>query len=283
MKAWTVNKERKEGRKSTFIGFITLVLFTICIFLFGCTEKKAVDSGDNVSNTDFVAKHTFSFGVQVKDHTRLRLEGVNGDVMITGLSDTDSVIITGERRVGSESTEDAEEHLQKLEVSVKDLGNEVSVKTIQPEKAYGRSYVVDYNITLPKNFEVSASNVSGLVALDSINNSVSIGHVSGQIRLDKISGSVFASLVSGQIEGEVTLPLDGTISMSVVSGSIELDIPQSTSAQFSASVVSGSISISNLILQNQVSTPDSLSGRLGDGRGTISLSVVSGNISVSGF
>ncbi|KPL01943.1 MAG: hypothetical protein AMJ90_07185 [candidate division Zixibacteria bacterium SM23_73_2] len=269
--------------KRTFVGFILLVLFTICILLLSCSDKKAVDSGDNVSNTDFVAKQTFSFGIQVKDHIRLSLEGVSGYVLITGLSDTDSVIITGERRVGSESTEDAEEHLQQLEVSVQDLGNEVKVKTIQPEKTYGRSYVVDYNITLPKNFEVSVSNVSGLIDLDSINNYVSVAHVSGQIALNNISGSVFASLISGQIEGDVTLPLDGTISMSMISGSIELDIPQSTSASFSASVVMGSISLSDLVLKNQVSTPDSLSGTLGDGEGTISLSVVSGNISVSGF
>ncbi|MGB2989370.1 MAG: hypothetical protein WBC98_05380, partial [Candidatus Zixiibacteriota bacterium] len=64
---------------------------------------------------------------------------------------------------------------------------------------------------------------------------------------------------------------------------IELDIPQNTSAEFSATVVTGTISISDLILQNQVSTPGSLSGTVGSGEGTISLNVVTGSVSVKGF
>ena len=85
------------------------------------------------------------------------------------------------------------------------------------------------------------------------------------------------------IEAEVTLPEDGTINLNLVTGNIELDIPQSTSAEFSASVVTGTISLSDLVLQNQASTPGSLTGTLGSGEGTISLNVVTGSISVQGF
>jgi len=242
-----------------------------------------VRSTDNVSNTNFVAADSFSFEVEIETHTRLRLEGINGNVTISALSEADSVIITGEKRVGSESTQDAEEHLQELEVSVADMGSDVRVKTIQPEQTHGRSYVVDYTITLPQNLEVLVTNVNGAVTIDSINNSVSVVNVNGQVTLNEIFGSVLVSLVNGQIQAEVTLSTDGTIVMTTVNGGIGLDIPQSTSADFSASVVNGTIGISNLVLTNQVSTPDSLTGTLGDGQGTISLSTVNGSISVSGF
>jgi len=79
------------------------------------------------------------------------------------------------------------------------------------------------------------------------------------------------------------LPEDGTINLNLVTGNIELDIPQNTSAEFSAAVVTGTISISDLVLQNQVSTSGSLSGTLGNGEGTISLNVVTGSVNVQGF
>jgi len=269
--------------KNTFSGSIMFVLITTCILWINCSDDKSVDSSDNVDNTDFVAEESFSFGGDIKNHSQLRLEAINGNVTITGISESDSVIITGEKRVGSESTEDAEEHLQELEVSVQDLGNEVFVKTIQPEETYGRSYTVNYTITLPKNLTVLANNVNGTVTIDSINNTVSVDNVNGQVMLDEISGGVSVNLVNGLTQSEVILPLDGTIGMTTVNGSIELGIPQNTSAEFSARVTNGNISVSNLVLQNEVSTPNSLRGTLGGGQGTISLSTVNGNIRVTGF
>jgi DUF4097 and DUF4098 domain-containing protein YvlB len=136
--------------------------------------------------------------------------------------------------------------------------------------------VVDYAITLPESFQVLADNLNGTVIVDSIHNLVSVGNVNGQITLNEIFGSAFVALVNGRIEGEITLPLEGTISMNLVNGNIDLDIPANTSAEFS-------ISVTGLHLQNQVSSPTSLRGTLGEGEGTISLTTVNGNISVSGF
>jgi len=269
--------------KMKFRRFIVGVLLTICIFWIHCKKDNPVDSDDNVDNTDFVAERAFSFRVGVVNHSQLRLESINGNVMIAGVSQSDSVIITGEMRVGSESIKDAEAHLDLLEVNVQDLGDEIFVKTVQPEKTGGRSYVVDYDITLPKYFEVLTNSVNGSVTVDSIDNDVSVVNVNGLISLHEIFGSVFTELVNGEIEAEVTLPLDGTIDMSLVNGNIDLEIPVNTSAEFSASVTIGIISLSNLSLQNEVSTPTSLQGTLGSGQGTISLRTVNGNISVSGF
>ena len=269
--------------KRIFSKFIALVLLTVCISWIHCGKDSPTDSNGNVKNTDFVAADSFSFEVEIEDHIRLSLEGVNGDITITGLSEASSVLIWGEKRVGSESTQDAEEHLNELDVKVTDMQSEVSVKTIQPDQTYGRSYVVDYNITLPQNLEVVVANVNGMVSIDSINNSVSVANVNGQVKLDEIFGSTSVQLVNGQIQAEVTLPTDGIIGMSTVNGGIDLDIPQNTSAIFSAKVVNGTISISDLVLNNPVSTPDSLAGTFGDGQGTISLNTVNGSISVSGF
>ncbi|UCB51736.1 MAG: DUF4097 family beta strand repeat protein [Candidatus Zixiibacteriota bacterium] len=269
--------------KDSITKLVFLVLLAASFICVACSSDKSVDSDDDVNNTDFVARESFSFRVDVTTHSRLRLEAITGSITITGEPESDSVLITGERRVGSESTQDAEAHLPLLQASVQEIGNEIYVKTTQPDQTHGRSYVVDYTITLPEDLEVSVNHVTGLVSIESVNNGVSVNHVTGQVLLDEISSSALVNLVTGEIEAEVTLPEDGTINLNLVTGNIELDIPQNTSAEFSAKVVTGNISMSNLVLQNQVSTPGSLTGRLGSGQGTISLNVVTGSISVQGF
>ena len=262
---------------------IFLVVLAAGLFWIGCSSDKTVDSEGNVNNTDFVAKESFSFRVDVTTHSRLRLDGVSGSVSITGEAGSDSVLVTGEKRVGSESTQDAEAHLPLLQVTVHEIGNEVYVKTTQPDQTHGRSYVVDYTIVLPEGFEVVVNHVTGTVSIESVKNSVSVNNVTGQVLLDEVYGSAVVSVITGGIGAEVTLPQDGTISLSVITGNIELDIPENTSAEFSASVITGSISMSGLVLQNQVSTPGSLSGTLGGGEGTISLNVITGSVNVQGF
>ncbi len=262
---------------------IALTLAAACIFSIHCGEDGPTDSGDNVHNTDYVARETFAYKVPLAAQSTLRLEAINGNVDVTGVSQADSVVIAGEKRVGSDSMADAEEHLEQLDVQVQDSATEIFVETVQPEETHGRSYVVDYAVTLPPDFQVVIGNVNGSVTVDSIADLVSVNNVNGLVALDEISGSVYVILVNGQIESEVTLPLNGTITMATANGVIELQIPESTSAEFSASVGNGTISVSNLNFTNQVSSSNTLSGTLGQGQGTITLSAGNGNIIVSGF
>lgn len=263
----------------TFSKHIILTLLAACVVWINCDTIFDED----IRNTDHIAKEPFAFDVAVIHQSQLRLEGINGNIFITGVSDADSVIITGEKIVGSESTKDAEEHLEDIEVRVQDLANEVYVKTIQPQQTHGRNYTVNYFITLPNDMQVLAENVNGSMKIESIDTYVSADNVNGQITLKEINGNAVVGLVNGQITGEISLLPDGTVEMSNTNGNIELDIPHNTSAEFSAHVVNGTISISNLDIENVESSSSSLEGRLGDGHGTISLSTVNGSINVSGF
>jgi len=275
--------------KSKVRNYAILLCLLTSISLISCGDGDVnidVDGGNFPlpTNTDFEAEESFSFEVEVGNRSQLRLQGVSGEITITGISGVNSVMITAIKRVGSESTQDAEEHLQELEVNVQSLANEVFVETIQPQDTGGRRYVVDYTITLPKDLEIQLANVNGIVTLYSIDNDVTVNNVNGDVTLIAIVGSVLVNLVNGIIESEVTLPLNGTIDLNTVNGNINLAIPANTSAGFSAAVTIGSISVSNLVLQNEVGTSTSLSGTLGNGQGTISLKAEeTGNISLSGL
>jgi hypothetical protein len=266
----------------TLIKPSLLIFFVaICALLISCDSTTEVVT--EVSNTNFEASESFYYSIAVDNKTMLTIAGINGTITLKGVSNTDSVIITGDKIVKSESIEDAQANLLNLNVIVRDLANEVAVETDQPEETGGRNFEVNYNVTLPKSFLITAANVNGTVSIDSINNNVTAANVNGQILLSDVIGSATVSLVNGQILAKITLPLNGSIQMGNVNGNVTLEIPTSTSAQFSAGLTNGNIIIDNLTLQNRVSTLISVVGTLGGGQGAISLATVNGNISAIGF
>jgi hypothetical protein len=266
----------------TNINILYVIFFLASSLLFISCDSTTEVTGE-VSNTNFEASETFSFSIPVDNKTMFTIAGINGTINIDGVANTDSVIITGDKIVKSESIEDAQANLQNLNVIVRETANEVAVETDQPDETGGRNFEVNYNVSLPKSFLITAANVNGTVTVDSINNNVTAANVNGQILLDDIVGSATVSLVNGQILTRITLPLNGNIQIGNVNGNVTLEIPTSTSAQFSAGLTNGNIIIDNLTLQNQVSTPTSVVGTLGGGQGAISLATVNGNISAVGF
>jgi hypothetical protein len=275
--------------ESKFRNYAILLCLLTSVILISCGDSDVNIVGGGVNfppfrNTDFEAKEPFSFEVEIENRSRVRLQGESGEISIIGISGANSVMITGMKRVRSDSAPDAEEHLQELEVNVQSPANEVFVETIQPQVTEGRRYIVDYTITLPKDWDIQLTNANGVVIVDSIDNDVTVNNVNGDVTLIDIVGSALVNLVNGIIDSEVTLPLNGTIDLKTVNGNINLAIPANTSAGFSATVTIGSISDSNLMFQNEVRTSTSLSGTLGIGQGTISLEVEgAGNITVTGF
>lgn len=273
----------------TLRNFIILLflLTSLCLISCGGGGDVNVDfDGGNFPpfpDTDSEATDPFFIEVDAGNRSKVRLKGIRGKVIITGMSGINSVMISGIKLVGSDSTEDAEEHLPGLKVNVQSLEDEIFVETIQPQD-FTRKYIVDYTITMPKDMKSQVTNSNGTVVLDSLDNDVTVNNKNGDVTLKGIVGSAFVTLTNGIIESEVTLPFNGTIDLKTVNGNINLAIPENTSAEFSASVTFGSISVLNLELQNEVSTSTSRSGTLGNGQGTISLEAeVTGDINVSGL
>jgi len=232
---------------------------------------------------DSVAKESFYYRFQVFEQVLIAVSGVSGDITITGSAWSDSIVVRGEKRVTSDRPDDAVEHLDSLSVQVTNEAGIVSAVTNQPEESGGRLYEVDYDIIIPTDLAVSIAGVNGTISIDSVEKPVAAQVVNGTLSLADIIASVTGSVVNGRIEGDVTLPPQAVVSMSVVNGEIDIQVPVSTSAMFSASFVNGGVTFPNLPLEDIVAAPGSLTGRLGEGDGTIDLSVVNGNIIIRGF
>jgi hypothetical protein len=76
--------------------------------------------------------------------------------------------------------------------------------------------------------------------------------------------------------------VSNTVSVVNANGEIALAMPEGTSAQLSASVANGGIDVFGLDIQGESRTATTLSGTLGNGRGTIALNVGNGTITISG-
>jgi DUF4097 and DUF4098 domain-containing protein YvlB len=243
----------------------------------GCSDLDRL-----AGNNNFSAEELFTSDVTVQSQTKLRLEGISGTVTVTGNTGTTLISITAKRRVEAESVDDARECLKLLQINVQDLGNEVFVQTQQPKDTRGRNYIVDYTIVVPQTFRAQVTNVTGAVNVIAVNNAVLVNCVTGSVSLDRVAGDATVSLVTGKIDGKVTMQPNGVVDFSTVTGSISLHIPTATSAQLTASLTTGTIGTSNLVFQSQTSSATSLTGKLGDGKGTITLKTVTGSIDIAG-
>lgn len=236
----------------------------------------------DVNNTNYVAAESFLFAVKADTQQAIRLEAVNGTVLLKGRSHADSIRVEGEKRVGSESTQDAADYLTRLQVALYEQPDYLLVRTEQPGDNRGRLLEVDYVITFPDSLNLDLSTVNGNITLDSLRANLAITHVNGTITLQRVEGNVAVSVVNGSVIGDISIPAEGLISHSVVNGNIDLTIPDTTSAQLAAVITNGPISWTGLNPVDMEQTATRFTATLGNGNGKISLQTVNGTIQITG-
>lgn len=259
----------------------SVALALAAVALAGCSDLTS--SGGTVRNQDFVAEATLNLTLDASPQTRFRLEGINGSIEVVGAAATDTFSIHATRQVWSESVADAQAYLDRLEVAVTGSGNEIVIRTVQPQNTGGRTLVVNYVLAVPMRLAASVANVNGGVSIEQLSGDVSVSVVNGAVQIQDVGGSVSVAVVNGVVTARTALAAGEGIDLQTTNGNLTLDIPRSTSAQFAARLVNGVIAINNLTLQGARSTPTSLTGTLGAGAGRVDLETVNGNILVRGF
>ena len=165
---------------------------------------------------------------------------------------------------------------------MKNLANEIFVRTKQPDDTRRRNYVIDYAIKIPQSFEVKIDNRTGDINVESINDSITANLVTGQTTLNSINASTVAKVTTGNIISKQALPENGTINMTVTTGNIELNIPADISGKFSARVTTGNVRMdSTLTLESAIETANTLTGTLEGGAGQVTLAVTTGDIRIN--
>jgi len=211
------------------------------------------------------------------------MQTISGSITLQTFENQDVLKISGERRIESESIDDARENLHRLQVEIIEGSEEIYITTKQPEQNQGRNYKVMYIVELPQDWDVNLNQVNGNIEINNLQGDASIALVNGNVKLINSNGSTAANLVNGTINAVLRIPTPGYCHLNSVNGQILLSIPDTTSAQFRAAVVNGSVGVNNLILQNLQSTNKEVRGKLGEGDGSIDLQLVNGTIVVNGM
>jgi Toastrack DUF4097 len=239
-------------------------------------------SGLGPSDTDIDATAEFADTLAITTSTRLVLRGINGTVAVTGNMPAGTVIVEGMRRVRSDRIDDARDRLNDISVRITELGNAINVTTEHLEDPDGRSYEVDYRVFVPPTFQVDVEQVNGEIRVLELRDGIVINSVNGSVDATQVSGNLQVNVTNGAIEADVTLRAGGVVDLSTVNGDLSLTIPASTSSTLEATIVNGSIEITNLLLDGQTITSSRVTGTLGGGNGTITLTVTNGGISAIG-
>jgi hypothetical protein len=273
---------------------VSLLVASVMLVIVGATMSSCViirddhdnwrDDSDNVDNTHYSASEPIYYASVAGSRTALNVNAINGPVTIQGEAGLDSIIITGVRRVESESTQDARDHLPDLLLILDpNSSSTFTVRTEQPHETHGRNYVVEYSIRIPLAWQVTVANINGDVTLDSLGGNAVVSEQCGSVHLWDVLANTDAQVTAGMIECRTVLSGTHRCALQTVTGDVHLWIPENTSADLSASVVIGSITLQGLTLHDSQVTPTHVHGTLGNGEGTIALVATTGAITVTGF
>ncbi len=121
---------------------------------------------------------------------------------------------------------------------------------------------------------------SGNVVLEQVFNTLAARSTSGDLTISNFKGNT-ASLeaVSGNISASEFGPIVGAANLRSVSGDISLTLTEGSDCMVALSSVSGEFNL-DANATDVVRSGQRVTGKIGDGRGTLDLSTVSGNIEV---
>ena len=131
---------------------------------------------------------------------------------------------------------------------------------------------------------IDANTVSGAIEAQGLDGTVSFTSVSGDLALAGASiERLGARTVSGRIAADLDLSGDAAVEVNTVSGEVALRVPESAGTRVSLGSAAGRIETSFPELGRQDRTiAQTVTGKLGDGRGRLAVNTVSGAITLLG-
>lgn len=213
----------------------------------------------------------------------LSISNINGNITVIGVDDLTEVQISGSKIVRDESVEEAKRRIGDIKIEIVESATTLAIKTSHPNSSGGRTYQVDYEIRIPSSWKLTVGNVNGNVTILNIKNTTKATITNGTLEARDIRGNVDGNVSNGTINARVYLPENGSCVLGTLNGTIGFLVPRSTSAAVTATATNGTVSVSNLPLVLSSSSRTSISGTLGDGKGTIRLSTLNGTVQLTGF
>ncbi len=130
---------------------------------------------------------------------------------------------------------------------------------------------------------------ASILAVETKSGDIRLEDVSGVIELKTSSGDVAVEsgrpktlsveAASGDVSVDIATPVEGAVNITTVTGDVSVSIMDGSDCRVTLSTLRGSVSKS-IELEDEVVEAQKIVGRLGQGNGTLDVSVVTGNVSL---
>jgi DUF4097 and DUF4098 domain-containing protein YvlB len=254
-----------------------LALLAAAVLSTSCGGNPTDASGDSL------ASEVFLFQFPTRNIESVRLTGLNGNISVVAVAAQPTVLVTGMKHVRSSSEKDAQEHLADIEIDLTQTGSDAILSTLIPADAQGRQYSVDFTLQVAEDFPVRVTNTNGNIDVLGHRAGLMVTNANGNITFEAVEGDVTAVNTNGTIQGDILLHRGGTLNLQTTNGGITVSIPDTSSATLSATSTNGNVSLSGFDLSSVTSSSSSAVGMLGAGDGTITLTTINGDITLSSF
>jgi len=168
----------------------------------------------------------------------------------------------------------------KGQISVKGKSSDIRITDVEGE-VDARSSSGDIVIEKARG-TVRASTISGDGRLIDIDGDVEIEAASGDLAGSSITGSLRAAAVSGDVMLDGLSAKEGDYDVTSVSGDIHMEISRDFGGDVSLRSISGSVN-SHLSGDIESYSDSRMEGRIGQGKGRLSVATTSGDITINGY
>jgi DUF4097 and DUF4098 domain-containing protein YvlB len=125
---------------------------------------------------------------------------------------------------------------------------------------------------------VIIENKSGDVRLTRIAGNMNVRTASGDLTVERSSGKVVAlESISGDVTVDLIEAVSGSLTVRTVNGDASIGIPDGSDARVTLATLRGNVSC-GLELSDKVEAPQRITGKVGEGTGTIDISAVTGDV-----
>lgn len=127
---------------------------------------------------------------------------------------------------------------------------------------------------------LSVENKNGDIRAERVRGNMNVRTATGDVHLEKSGGKTLAvESVSGAIYANLAEPVTGTLNIRTVNGDVQLGVPDGSDCRVSLSTLRGDVSCA-IELKDQAKQEQRITGRIGNGTGTLDVSAVTGDVSV---
>lgn len=127
---------------------------------------------------------------------------------------------------------------------------------------------------------LSIENKTGDITLTEIRGNVNARTATGQVKITGGAGKVISvESVSGDVHVDCQEPIVGTLNVRTVNGDAKISLPDGNDCRVSLSTLRG-VATCNMPLVDEARTDQRVTGRLGNGMGSLDVSAVTGDVSV---